>query len=65
MTVVPGTETHDRPLTLSLPALAKNSPLLYGLGSFGLESAYGVLFLLADERLCRGDAALLCGRGTG
>jgi GPH family glycoside/pentoside/hexuronide:cation symporter len=37
MTVVPGTETHDRPLTPSLPAL-KNSPIVYGLGTLGLSA---------------------------
>jgi Na+/melibiose symporter-like transporter len=40
MTTVPDTEFHRRPLVSSEPAPLRNSPLLYGLGSFGLESAY-------------------------
>ena len=44
MTTVPDIETHRRPLVSSEPAPPRNAPLLYGLGSFGLESAYKVFW---------------------
>jgi hypothetical protein len=44
MTTAPDTEIHRRSLVSSEPATFRNSPLLYGLGSFGLESAYKVFW---------------------
>jgi GPH family glycoside/pentoside/hexuronide:cation symporter len=44
MTTVPDTKVHRRPLVSSEPASLRNSALLYGLGSFGLESAYKVFW---------------------
>ena len=38
MTVAPGTETCDRPLSPPVPALRRNSPLPYGLGTLGLSA---------------------------
>jgi GPH family glycoside/pentoside/hexuronide:cation symporter len=44
MTTVPDTEIHRRPLVSAEPAPLRNSPLLYGLGAFGLEAAYKVFW---------------------
>ena len=38
MTTLPDIETHRRPLVSSELSVLRNSPLLYGLGSFGLVS---------------------------
>ena len=44
MSTTPNAKTHRRWLATSEPALLRNSPLLYGVGSFGLESAYKVFW---------------------
>ena len=35
-------ETQDNRISEGLPVITKNSPIVYGLGSFGLESTYKV-----------------------
>jgi len=50
----PTTEPQQNQLSVSLPIAAQNSPIAYGLGSFGLESLYKVfvgfyLFYYIDE----------------
>ncbi len=50
----PTTEPQQSPLSVSLPIATQNSPIAYGLGSFGLESLYKVfvgfyLFYYIDE----------------
>jgi hypothetical protein len=50
----PTSETRPNQLSISLPLTAPNSPIAYGLGSFGLESLYTVfagfyMFYYIDE----------------
>src|SRR5688500_5123307 len=50
----PTTEPQQNPLSKSQPIATRNSPIVYGLGSFGLESLYTVfvgfyLFYYIDE----------------
>ena len=50
----PSTEPQQSQVSISLPVATQNSPLAYGLGSFGLESLYNVfagfyMFYYIDE----------------
>jgi len=52
--MIPTTEAQQSQLIISQPISAQNSPIAYGLGSFGLESLYKVfvgfyMFYYIDE----------------